>query len=178
MGGKNLHRIIQLIGLAPTIPDSKGESGHILLVQTLWDPCSPLLTMVTLGMAGGHLQPPWAPSTFCKPEESCQEPPLMNSKALNTPWHTLGVPDGNSTACRPHTLIWHTCQCSGSTGPLDHEQHGCPSQQPICTTDSAPFPSLQLLTTFEELLGTMMATQKINKSRWMDPRDNWGQIGG
>jgi len=34
------------------------------------------------------------------------------------------------------------------------------------------------LTTFEELLVTMMMTQKINKSGWMDPSDDWGQIGG
>ena len=34
------------------------------------------------------------------------------------------------------------------------------------------------LTTFEECLMTMMATQEINKSGWMDPRDDWGQIGG
>ena len=34
------------------------------------------------------------------------------------------------------------------------------------------------LTTFEELLATMTATQKINKSGWMDPSDDWGQIGG
>jgi len=34
------------------------------------------------------------------------------------------------------------------------------------------------VTTFEELLVTMMATQKINKSGWMDPSDDWGQDGG
>jgi len=34
------------------------------------------------------------------------------------------------------------------------------------------------LTTFEELLAMMTATQKINKSGWMDPSDDWGQIGG
>jgi len=37
--------------------------------------------------------------------------------------------------------------------------------------------SLQL-STFEELLMTMTATQKINKSGWMDPSNDWGQIGG
>jgi len=30
------------------------------------------------------------------------------------------------------------------------------------------------VTTFEELLMTMMATQNINKSGWMDPSDDWG----
>jgi len=25
---------------------------------------------------------------------------------------------------------------------------------------------------------TMMATQKNNKSGWVDPRDDWGHIGG
>ena len=34
------------------------------------------------------------------------------------------------------------------------------------------------LTTFVELLATMTATQKNNKSGWMDPSDDWGQIGG
>ena len=34
------------------------------------------------------------------------------------------------------------------------------------------------LTTFVELLTTMTMTQKNNKSGWMDPRNNWGQIGG
>jgi len=34
------------------------------------------------------------------------------------------------------------------------------------------------LTTFEELLVTMMMTQKISKSRWMDPSNDWGQSGG
>jgi len=34
------------------------------------------------------------------------------------------------------------------------------------------------LTTFAELLATMTATQKINKSGWMDPSDDWGQNGG
>jgi len=42
------------------------------------------------------------------------------------------------------------------------------------------FPILQwgAVTTFEELLMTMMMAQKINKSRWMDPSNNWGQSGG
>jgi len=34
------------------------------------------------------------------------------------------------------------------------------------------------VTTFEELLTTMMMMQKNNKSRWMDPSDDWGQSGG
>ena len=33
------------------------------------------------------------------------------------------------------------------------------------------------LTTFEELLTTMMMAQKINKSGWMDHSDDWGQDG-
>jgi len=34
------------------------------------------------------------------------------------------------------------------------------------------------LTTFEELLMTKTKAQKINKSGWMDPSDDWGQDGG
>jgi len=34
------------------------------------------------------------------------------------------------------------------------------------------------LTRFEELLMTMTMAQKINKSGWMDPSDDWGQSGG
>ena len=32
------------------------------------------------------------------------------------------------------------------------------------------------LTTFIELLATMMVTQKINKSGWMDPSDDWDKL--
>jgi len=34
------------------------------------------------------------------------------------------------------------------------------------------------MTTFIELLMTMMATQKMNRSGWMDPSDSWGQKDG
>jgi len=34
------------------------------------------------------------------------------------------------------------------------------------------------MTRFEELLTMMTATQKNNKSGWMDPSNDWEQIGG
>jgi len=39
-------------------------------------------------------------------------------------------------------------------------------------------PHPQGVTTFIELLMTMMMAQKISKSGWMDPSNNWGQSGG
>jgi len=71
------------------------------------NPCPPLPTMVTLGTASQWTSPPWTPSTFCTPGESCQEPPSSNSKALITQHHTLGVPDGPSTVVHVHRYGTH-----------------------------------------------------------------------
>jgi len=52
-----------------------------------------------------------------------------------------------------------------------------------CTRLWPVLPKLNLgcsfsVTAFEELLMTMTMAQKISKSGWIDPSDNWGQDGG
>jgi len=69
--------------------------------------CVPLPTMVTLEMASGPLQPPWARLSLCEPEESCQ-PPSSLFMAFPTSQCILGVPNGLNT--------YTYAQCYGTNG--------------------------------------------------------------